>query len=401
MNVPHRPDLCALPRRWPWLLLSLAFGPGACTSPRPGPSTLPGPNEAVSPSPRARSEAAASPAAEREAALDGDGPRSAFRWQVRSLPGRALRAVWGSGPADGFAVGQAGTVLHYDGERWESQPSGTDQDLLDVWGSGPSDVIAVGRGGTVLRYDGQHWQREPSSTPMDLITVWGSGPRDVFAAGIKGTIVHYDGRRWQVQESGTPKELFGLSGSGPTDIYAVGYAAWGGDDLLAGWPCHRDPEQRQCWVLADEPSCRPLDEDGSVRGVLLHYDGRRWRPQTTLEGWYFDVWVTGPRDLFAVLGSCEAIRSDGRAWQALPVGASEGLFAVWGTGPSDLFFAGRQGTLIHFDGRSWRALPTETTAELVGIWASGPSDVFVVSPEGVLHGALSPTDEEDSGRLDP
>lgn len=358
-------------------------------------------SEPVPPRTTAPGAVAPAPATSGESVPEGHGPRSSWRWQVRSPPGRELRAIWGSGPADVFAVGQAGTVLHYDGERWESQPSGADQDLSDVWGSGPTDVIAVGYGGTILRYDGQGWQREPSATPMPLFTIWGSGPRDVFAAGARGTLVHYDGRRWQAQKTGTPKELFGLSGSGPTDIYAVGYAAWEGDDLLSGWPCYRDPGRRQCWVVGDEPPCRPLDEDGSVRGVVLHYDGQRWRPQTTLEARYFDVWVAGTGDLFVVLGGCEAIRGDGRVWQALPLGVSAPLFAVWGTGPSDLFFAGRQGTLIHFDGRSWRALPTGTTAELIGIWASGPDDVFVVSPEGVLHGALLQAGDAGTGPLDP
>ena len=42
-----------------------------------------------------------------------------------------LKAVFGCGPKEIYAVGQAGTLLHYNGAIWTSLSSGTTHDLLD------------------------------------------------------------------------------------------------------------------------------------------------------------------------------------------------------------------------------------------------------------------------------
>ena len=75
---------------------------------------------------------------------------------MASPTGDSLRGVWGSGPADVFAVGEGGTVLHYDGQSWESMAFLTGARLYGVWGSGPADVFAVGEGGTVRAVMGAH-----------------------------------------------------------------------------------------------------------------------------------------------------------------------------------------------------------------------------------------------------
>jgi len=43
-----------------------------------------------------------------------------------------------------WAVGAAGALLHFDGVSWASIPSPTSNDLRGVWGSGPCDVWAIG-----------------------------------------------------------------------------------------------------------------------------------------------------------------------------------------------------------------------------------------------------------------
>ena len=53
--------------------------------------------------------------------------------------------VSGGVPAsDVFAVGDGGTILHYNGSTWSSMTSGTTNYLRGVWGSSGSDVFAVG-----------------------------------------------------------------------------------------------------------------------------------------------------------------------------------------------------------------------------------------------------------------
>ena len=46
-------------------------------------------------------------------------------WAIQtSGTGLTLYGVWGASPTDVFAVGENGTILHYDGSSWESMSSG-------------------------------------------------------------------------------------------------------------------------------------------------------------------------------------------------------------------------------------------------------------------------------------
>ena len=73
------------------------------------------------------------------------------------LPLPSLLGVWGGSAMDVFAVGGVGTILHYDGNTWSAQASGTTGLLLGVWGSSATDVYVVGDNNTILHYDGTDW----------------------------------------------------------------------------------------------------------------------------------------------------------------------------------------------------------------------------------------------------
>ena len=77
-----------------------------------------------------------------------------WEWQNPLPQGNTLTGVWGSSGSDVFAVGWAGTILHYDGTSWSSMESETTSRLEGVCGSSGSDVFAVGYDGTIFHYDG-------------------------------------------------------------------------------------------------------------------------------------------------------------------------------------------------------------------------------------------------------
>ena len=58
--------------------------------------------------------------------------------------GQDLRAVWGSSASDVWAVGDAGTMLHYDSKKWNTLPTAIDMHLWSIWGSGPDNIVATG-----------------------------------------------------------------------------------------------------------------------------------------------------------------------------------------------------------------------------------------------------------------
>src|SRR5215471_10300124 len=92
---------------------------------------------------------------------DSEAPLPDPFWQVQQ-DGRNYYGVWGSSGRDVFAVGDNGTIRHYDGNTWSLQTSGTNSTLEGVWGSSSSDVFAVGWSSTVLHYNGSAWTVQTS-----------------------------------------------------------------------------------------------------------------------------------------------------------------------------------------------------------------------------------------------
>src|SRR5262249_504809 len=64
-----------------------------------------------------------------------------------------LRGVWARTSTDGWAVGDAGTALRWNGTDWVPQPAIGAGTLRAVWGSAVDDVYAVGDGGAIYRFD--------------------------------------------------------------------------------------------------------------------------------------------------------------------------------------------------------------------------------------------------------
>jgi len=152
-----------------------------------------------------------------------------------------VRAFWAAAPDDVWAVGgtagttqnRTGRAFHATGGRkgpvWTEYDSQSFHDLNAVWGSGPNDVWAVGDAGAVRRWMGAtptRWQVVPVPTDHDLTGVWGSGPNDIWVVGDHGTILHFDGASWTQPvaafQPGLEPPLRAVWGSGPDDVWVVG-----------------------------------------------------------------------------------------------------------------------------------------------------------------------------------
>jgi hypothetical protein len=149
-------------------------------------------------------------------------------------------------PGDVWLVGEAGTILRWDGHALTPSASGTTRTLYGIWGTGDDDLWAVGGrpdiDGVILHKDATGWHTLPSPTASGAyFKVWGAAADDVFVCGQGGTVVHWDGANFTPQPTGASMRdtLFTIAGRAPNDVYAVG---------------------------------------GLGTAVALHYDGAHWAP---------------------------------------------------------------------------------------------------------------------------
>jgi hypothetical protein len=335
-----------------------------------------------------------------------------WEWQNPLPQGNDLCAIWGSSPEDVFAVGEGGTILHYDGDSWSAMSSPTMAGLCGVWGSSSNDVFAVGGyfgGNNIFHYDGDSWSEMSSPTTSGLLDVWGSSSNDVFAVGSNGAILHYDGNSWSVMSSSaTDSPLWGVWGSAPNDVFAVGLGSgWvAGVGYTQSTVLHYDGNS---WSSMSSGATNDFSgvwgsssNDAfavGVNGPILHYTGDSWSEMSSPRtNGLLDVWGSSSNDVFAVGYGGTILHYDGNSWSSMSSVTTDALWAVWGTSSDDVFAVGGYGiypqtehstgygTIVHYDGNSWSSMSSGTTIGLGGVWGSSSNDVFAVGYGGtILH----------------
>jgi streptogramin lyase len=108
-----------------------------------------------------------------------------------------LNGVWAASSTDAWAVGDSGTLLHFDGTRWKSLPTGMPTSALGgVWGSSARDVWVTTGGGGLLHYDGNGWSSVPSGLGSTF-AIAGRAQNDIWLTEWDtGGIAHFDGTTW-------------------------------------------------------------------------------------------------------------------------------------------------------------------------------------------------------------
>jgi hypothetical protein len=114
---------------------------------------------------------------------------------VSPMSGDTLFGVWSGGGAT-YAVGvfnggtQGYVLASTDGMNF-TQQSNTANVLRAVWGSGASDVYALGDYGTAYHSTGNGvWTPQTTGSSANLYAIWGSSSSDVYIVGASGTILH-------------------------------------------------------------------------------------------------------------------------------------------------------------------------------------------------------------------
>lgn len=333
---------------------------------------------------------------------DAGTPPATWRWSSPEPQGNELASVWGFAPDDVWAVGENGTILHFDGTSWAPSASGTTSDLHGVWGAAPDDVWVVGgrsleppgeTSGVLLHWDGATWTSTPSDT-TGLRAVIGTTANDVWAVG-RGTIVHYDGAAWTRSWTGM-HNMLDVWAAGPDDVWAVGDyepvlhfdgESWSETSGLFG-----SGAEGAVWGSSSDDVWT-----GSFIRPLRHWDGAEWTDVEPQVMGICALWGASADDVWATTWAGTLAHWDGAEWRAEASGVPVLLRDVWGSGPSDVWAVGGAGTLLHFDGEAWDAwTPISPNHHLNAVWATADDDVWAV---GYRHDVRGGGAIEETGAI--
>ena len=288
-------------------------------------------------------------------------------WQFPAPQGNGLLATWGSSAQDVWAVGGAGTIVHFDGVRWSIVRSPTNNTLYSIWGSSSKNVFAVGDRGTVLRWDGSAWTQLPLGTDgkdvAQLYGVWGGDGTDVWFVGNHLTagpaLLRWNGTTIsRVLAPATVKfGLRGIWGTSKTSIYAAGES-----------------------------------------GTLLRFDGSAWTSfGPPMSASWAAISGISDNNFFVATRTGLIYRwtGTGTGWVLAPTNPStvSGINGLWSDGTS-VFAVGdiryptagdptkREGMFLKWDGTSFNRISNSPKVHLSGAWGTSGSDVFVVGVSG-------------------
>lgn len=313
-----------------------------------------------------------------------------FTWTKTISPVTAnLNAVEMVSALDGWAAGESGTLLHYDGKNWisESIPvtltvTALSMSSVDNGWALASDTTQSTPSRTFLHWNGNKWQTVSGPSPA-----WPSYYRDIsvpndssawVAGGILvcsgsppgcipeyalGTISHWDGSVWSSTQIDNVT-LSSISMVNDQEGWAVGMEV--------------DPtthEQRSAiwrWngtIWSSEAHPTIVYPAGEIHYILEEV--------ATLDG--TNAWA-------AVTSLNTFLRWNGSVW-SLVNSSVGGRPAIAINSPSDAWGVGDLGVIVHWDGKSWERVESPVGDVLTGISMSSVSEGWAIGRGGlILHG---------------
>lgn len=284
-----------------------------------------------------------------------------------------LHAIAGTGPDDLYAVGDAMTVVHYDGIGWTEVHSGAATDLRGVYvppGGDASSVRAVGTRGQLVRKNGEAWTGEQIvATSVTLHGIWtNDGLELAVGTGATISIKREATAVWQgmTTNDASKRDLFAIVGVSASEAYAFG-----------------------------------------ARGSVLEFDGTKWTKQSLI-GPYFvaaDLIAAARADgepgedpFFMAIGAAGGgVWPDAEgAWIDAPTSVEADLRDVDGTADA-VWAVGSKGLVLTRQASGWTTVSTPLKENLNGLAVTADA-VWIVGDAGTLvrHTAERPYDDLDA-----
>lgn len=137
-------------------------------------------------------------------------------WTSVHTTSEVLYGVAAVSSNEAWAVGNNGTILHYDGGLWRSVTSPVAAHLKEIVMLSATEGWIVGNGGTILHYENGSWHSVASPVTTDLLDISVLPSGEAWVVGDDGAILHYlpPATLTINYDTGAPGSYFTLVGSG-------------------------------------------------------------------------------------------------------------------------------------------------------------------------------------------
>ncbi|HVM31947.1 MAG TPA: YCF48-related protein [bacterium] len=253
----------------------------------------------------------------------------------------------------GWACGNNGTILRYDGTTWSKLKSGLAQteNFMAVGFSDENNGWIVGTHGVILAYKAGNWSLFPSPTQQNLYGLSVLPNRTAWAVGANGTLLNFNGVSWSVIDPNkfTPPLT--------VDLNDINFA-----------------DQNNGWAVGNQ-------------GTILGYDGQSWKsfaasPSTERLN---SVAVINNQQAWIVGAYGTILRFNGTTWSSLGTAFSGfDLYQVFMKGESDGWAVGQDGTIIYYDGSRWIPHPKPDNKPSLNALSFSGDTGFAVGQGGAI-----------------
>jgi len=148
-----------------------------------------------------------------------------YRWyEVESPTEENLYSVYFVNSNDGWAVGDRGTIIHYDGSEWHNVVTPVNCNLHDVYFVSSHNGWAVGDSGTILHYDGNYWQNISSfNSKHSFTSIYFVSDNIGYICSWEGSIIFYNGAEWVLSYNRDSAGWMSLYFTSEDDGWVVGW----------------------------------------------------------------------------------------------------------------------------------------------------------------------------------
>lgn len=308
---------------------------------------------------------------------------------------RDLRGIWAVDDKEAWAVGVKGALIHFMGTKWNfTDIDGTymkTRTFNAIWGKAgdPAVGYAVGEAGAGLRFEGGKWLDYKAETTAHLLSVAALDDGRVAAVGHSGLLLVAPSATEDFVSLGvavTGADLHDVASDGVGGLWAVGKAgvvvrvAKDGTASVSVPPAAAGKDLQGVAALGGGKAIAV-----GQGGTALIYDGSGWQAESTGVQWNWrSVATTGGKAWVVGEKGAIAMRDAAGKWTSETSGVLIDLNRVVAWGDGEAVAVGDNGLVLARGGGGWQAAFEEAALFLYGVTRRDDGLVIAVGWGGTL-----------------